>query len=98
MHNKDIDHLYSVSQIEGGQNKEPGQFSMDTIRMKANLGLAGRAFSTGAIVVEENASDPKFLIVEEKDLSKLKIITGSLNNALAVPVMEKQSGLPSAVV
>ena len=56
--------------------------------MKSNLGLAGKAFSTGAIVIEDNAADSKFLIAEEKDLNKLKI-SGVLRNALAIPVLEK---------
>ena len=64
---------------------------MDTIRMKSNLGLAGKAFSTGGIVIEANAAESKFLIADEKDLNKLKIL-GSLRNALAIPILEKQSG------
>ena len=36
------------------------------------------------------------LINEEKDLSKLKI--GAVSNAVAIPVLDKQSGAPQAVI
>jgi hypothetical protein len=39
MHNKEIDHLYSLS-LNGGQ-QNPGQFAIDSIRMKSNIGMAG---------------------------------------------------------
>lgn len=41
MHNKDIDHLYSLSEISS-QNSAGTQFGIDTIRMKSSLGLAGK--------------------------------------------------------
>jgi hypothetical protein len=40
--------------------------------------------------------DDKMLISEEKDLAKLKLT--NVNNALAIPVLEKQSCTPIAVL
>jgi hypothetical protein len=45
LHNTDIDHLYSFS-TQGGTS---GAFAPDSIRMKSNLGLAGKAFTSGKI-------------------------------------------------
>ena len=62
---------------------------MGSIRMKNNLGLAGKAFIDGKIVVDSpkpNAK-PDILITEEMDLKKLSI--SSIKNALAIPVMDK---------
>jgi hypothetical protein len=37
--------------------------------MKSNLGLAGKAFTTGKIHIDNGSG----MIIEEKDLNKLKI-------------------------
>jgi hypothetical protein len=50
--------------------------------MKSNLGLAGKAFSTGKIQVDSTGQS--LLIPEERDLSKLKM--KQLRNALAIPI------------
>ena len=94
--NKEIDHLYSLStSAESAQNV--GQFAMNSIRMKSNLGLAGKAYTSGKIVIEADASKQGGkLITEEKDLGKLKI--QAVSNAVAVPVLDKQSGAPVAVM
>ena len=49
MYNKDIDHLYSIS---NKSNQVVGQFGIDSIRMKSNLGLSGSAFTHGKIMIE----------------------------------------------
>lgn len=41
LHNKDIDHLYSFSIAQTAQT-----FAPESIRMKSNLGLAGKAFTS----------------------------------------------------
>ena len=50
--------------------------------MKSNLGLAGKAFTTGKIHIDNNGQT--LLISEERDLNKLKI--KHLKNALAIPI------------
>lgn len=45
LHNKDIDHLYSFSTT----NSNGQAFAPESIRMRSQLGLAGKAFSTGKI-------------------------------------------------
>ncbi len=72
MHNKDIDHLYSLSETSVAS---AGQFGIDSIRMKSNLGLAGKAFSSMKIKVERNIETSKVMIPEEKDLQKLRLKT-----------------------
>lgn len=73
MVNKEIDHLYSLSlSSENAQNV--GQFSVNSIRMKSSLGLAGKAYTSGKIAIESDASEANGrLISEEKDLAKLKV-------------------------
>jgi len=51
MYNKDIDHLYSIS---SKTNQVIGQFGIDSIRMKSNLGLSGQAFTHGKIMIEKD--------------------------------------------
>ena len=51
MYNKDIDHLYSISQKT---NQVVGQFGIDSIRMSSNLGLCGNAFTMGRIFIEKD--------------------------------------------
>ena len=51
MYNKDIDHLYSVS---SKSNQLIGQFGIDSIRMRSNLGLSGSAFTNGKIMIEKD--------------------------------------------
>ena len=61
---------------------------MNSIRMKSNLGLAGKAYSSGKIAIEADASKQGgTLITEEKDISKLKV--RAVTNAVAVPVLDK---------
>jgi hypothetical protein len=57
--------------------------------MKNNLGLAGKAFSDGKIVVDSPKAGSKheILITEELDLKKLSL--SQVKNALAIPVMDK---------
>lgn len=71
---------------------------MGSIRMKNNLGLAGKAFSDGKIVVDSPKANAKheILITEELDLKKLSL--SKVNNALAIPVMDKQNGNSLAVL
>ena len=45
--NKDIDHLYSLALDGDTSAHQAGQFSVNSIRMKSNLGLAGKAYSSG---------------------------------------------------
>ena len=45
--NKDIDHLYSLATDGDTSAQQAGQFSVNSIRMKSNLGLAGKAYSSG---------------------------------------------------
>jgi hypothetical protein len=75
LHNKDIDHLYSFSNSTQGASV----FAPDSIRMKSNLGLVGKAFNTGKV-----QTDYQLLIAEERDLTKLKL--KEIKNASAVPV------------
>lgn len=75
LHNTDIDHLYSFS-VQGGSS---GAFAPDSIRMKSNLGLAGKAFTSGKI-----QTDTAQMIAEERDLTKLKL--KEIKNAAAVPI------------
>ncbi len=51
MYNKDIDHLYSISQRP---NQVIGQFGIDSIRMKASLGLSGSCFTNCKIMIEKD--------------------------------------------
>jgi hypothetical protein len=67
LHNKDIDHLYSFSTTQTLAAAQT--FAPDSIRMKSNLGLAGKAFTTGKIHIDNGS----IMIAEEKDLNKLKI-------------------------
>lgn len=71
---------------------------MGSIRMKNNLGLAGKAFSDGKIVVDSPKPNTKheILISEELDLKKLSL--DKVKNALAIPVMDKQNGNSLAVL
>lgn len=72
---------------------------MNSIRMKSNLGLAGKAFTSGKIINEADAKGDEslhHLISEEKDLSKLKL--KEVSNAIAIPVLDKQNGMPQAVL
>ena len=57
--------------------------------MKSNLGLAGKAYTSGKIAIEADAQKTSgvTLISEEKDLTKLKV--SSVTNAVAVPVLDK---------
>ena len=50
-YNRDIDHLFSISS-KGSTNQTFGKFGLDTIRMRANLGLSGSAFTQGRIMIE----------------------------------------------
>lgn len=95
MYNKDIDHLYSVT---SKPNQVVGQFSMDSIRMKASLGLSGSCFSQNKIMIERElgADKESILCTEEKDLKKLQI--QELKNAIAIPIFDKQTGQSTAVV
>jgi hypothetical protein len=71
---------------------------MGSIRMRNSLGLAGKAFVEGKIVVDapkENCSH-ELLISEEKDLTKLNLT--KVTNALAIPVVDKQNGQTQAVL
>ena len=68
---------------------------MNSIRMKNSLGLTGKAFTSGKIInqADVNAeSGQNHLIAEEKDLGKLGL--RQVNNALAIPVLDKQNGMP----
>ena len=78
LHNKDIDHLYSFSTTQSLSAAQT--FAPDSIRMKSNLGLAGKAFTTGKIQIDNGS----VMIAEEKDLNKLKI--KQLKNGLAIPI------------
>ena len=98
MYNKDIDHLYSIS---SKTNQVIGQFGIDSIRMKSNLGLSGQAFTHGKIMIEkdidtEQQDQQSIMCQEEKDLKKLKI--DKLRNAIAIPIFDKQTGSSVAVV
>lgn len=69
MYNKDIDHLYSISQKS---NQVVGQFGIDSIRMKASLGLSGKSFTEGKIMIEKDTSAKESMLCpEEKDMKKL---------------------------
>ena len=46
LQNKEIDHLYSLS-LSTETTQNAGQFTMNSIRMKSNLGLAGKAWLLG---------------------------------------------------
>jgi len=71
---------------------------MGSIRMKNNLGLAGKSFTDGKIVVDSPKANAKheILITEELDLKKLSL--NKVKNALAIPVMDKQNGTSIAVL
>ena len=75
-----------------------GQFGIDSIRMKASLGLSGSCFTNCKIMIEKEVDSSKngLLCNEEKDLKKLGI--DSLKNAIAVPIFDKQTGASIAVV
>lgn len=92
MYNKDIDHLYSLS----AKSSQIGQFGIDSIRMRSNLGLSGSAFTQGKIMIEKDASSADTLCSEEKDLKKLGL--DQLKNAIAIPIFDKQTGSSIAVV
>lgn len=95
MYNKDIDHLYSVSMKP---NQIIGQFGIDSIRMKSNLGLSGSCFTNSKIMIEREIenSNQSLLCTEEKDLKKLQL--EKLINAIAIPIFDKQTGTSIAVV
>ena len=98
LQNKEIDHLYSLS-LSTETTQNAGQFTMNSIRMKSSLGLAGKAFTSGKIVNEADTKgdqNPHHLIAEEKDLGKLKL--SGVSNAVAIPVLDKQNGMPQAVL
>jgi hypothetical protein len=90
---KEIEHLYSLNLHSNTEQNKPtnqaGQFSIGSIRMKNSLGLAGKAFTEGKIIVDAPSDQTKheLLIAEEKDLIKLNI--SKISNALAIPVMDK---------
>lgn len=85
MYNKDIDHLYSISQKA---NQVVGQFGIDSIRMKASLGLSGSSFTNGKIMIERDTSAAESMLCpEEKDMKKLNL--ESLKNAIAIPIFDK---------
>ncbi len=74
-----------------------GQFAMNSIRMKSSLGLAGKAYTSGKVAIEPDASRAGGkLIAEEKDLAKLRV--SAVSNAVAIPVLDKQNGSPLAVI
>ena len=78
-----------------------GQFGIDSIRMKASLGLSGSAFTSGKIMIERDIDinskqQESIMCPEEKDLKKLKI--ESLKNAISIPIFDKLSGSSIAVV
>ena len=75
-----------------------GQFGIDSIRMKSNLGLSGSAFSQGKIMIERDiqSSSASTMCPEEKDQKKLGI--DNLRNAIAIPIFDKQAGTSIAVV
>lgn len=61
---------------------------MNSIRMKSSLGLAGKAYTSGKITIEDDAGKANGrLIAEEKDLGKLKV--ARVINAVAIPVLDK---------
>ena len=60
--------------------------------MKSSLGIAGQAFKSGSI-----CDDMGKLIAEEKDKAKLKI-KADIKKVVAVPILDRQNGLPLAVV
>ena len=93
MYNKDIDHLYSIS---NKSNQVVGQFGIDSIRMKSNLGLSGSAFTHGKIMIEREIDAKSMMCPEEKELKKLNLT--SLKNAIAIPIFDKQTGTSIAVV
>ena len=104
MHNQDIDHLYSLALAEDAGTQQFGQFGINSIRMKASIGIAGevslnissynyvQAFKSGQI-----CDDQSKIISEEKDASKLKF-DGTIDKIVAVPVLDRQNGLPLAVI
>lgn len=57
MHNQEIDHLYSLS-----ENSYQGQFGINTIRMKSNLGISGKAFTNCSIYYETEITSSTSLI------------------------------------
>jgi hypothetical protein len=75
-----------------------GQFGIDSIRMKASLGLSGSCFTQNKIMIEReiNPTKESLLCQEEKDLKKLQI--DSLKNAIAIPIFDKQTGSCTAVL
>lgn len=84
LHNKEIDHLYS---FQPATTNWPSTFAPDSIRMRSNLGLTGKAFTTKQICIEKQlVGNNSLLIPEEKDLSKLKPLK-CLKNALAIPLI-----------
>ena len=88
--------MYSLSlSSETAQNI--GQFAMNSIRMKSSLGLAGKAYTSAKVAIEPDATTTGGkLIAEEKDLAKLRV--SAVSNAVAIPVLDKQSGAPIAVI
>ena len=93
MHNKDIDHLYSLSETS---QQNVGTFQPNSIRMKSNLGQAGKAFSSGEVVLERDAAASKVMINEEKDAKKLEL--RQIRNCLSVPIQDKQNGSSISVL
>jgi hypothetical protein len=69
-----------------------------SIRMKNSHGLAGKAFSEGKIVIDapKDNHSHNLLIPEEKDLNKLNLEV--VNNALAIPVIDRHNGETQAVL
>ena len=82
--------LYSLS-LSTETTQNAGQFTMNSIRMKNNLGLAGKAFTSGKIINQTDAKgtdkNQNYLIAEEKDLGKLGV--KEVVNAVAIPVLDK---------
>ena len=92
MHNQDIDHLYSLAFAEEQGTQQFGQFGINSIRMKAALGIAGHAFQTGHL-----CEDQSKVIPEEKDQQKLRMEQAVIK-VVAVPILDRQNGVPLAVL
>ena len=69
-------------------------FPPDSLRLKSSQGLAGKAFSTSKIQLDNTGSS--YLIPEEKDLNKLKL--KSMKNAVAIPITDGQKPIPLGVL
>lgn len=102
MYNKDIDHLYSIS---SKSNQVVGQFGIDSIRMRSNLGLSGSAFTQGRIMIEKDidgtnpsgqptsadvTGDSKpQTIMCPEEKDLKKLQIDKLKNAIAIPIFDK---------